>query len=48
MHSEGFELTKLTYTWLKDTLIRHRGDRYTLLTAVVSSCVRRWMADGYC
>ena len=27
MHSAGFELTKLTYTRLKDNLIRHRGDR---------------------
>ena len=27
MHSTGLELTKLTYTRLKDNLIRHRGDR---------------------
>ena len=27
MNSEGFELTKLTYTRLEDNLIRHRGDR---------------------
>ena len=27
MHSAGLELTKLTYTRLKDNLIRHRGDR---------------------
>ena len=27
MHSGGFELTKLTYTRLEDSLIRHRGDR---------------------
>ena len=27
MHSGGFELTKLTYTRLKDNLIRHRGDQ---------------------
>ena len=27
MHSEGFELTKLTYTRLENNLIRHRGDR---------------------
>ena len=27
MHSAGLELTKLTYTKLEDTLIRHRGDR---------------------
>ena len=27
MHSEGFELTKLTYTRLEDNLIRHWGDR---------------------
>ena len=27
MHSEGLELTKLTYTRLEDNLIRHRGDR---------------------
>ena len=27
MYSEGFELTKLTYTRLEDNLIRHRGDR---------------------
>ena len=26
MHSGGFELTKLTYTRLKDNLIRHQGD----------------------
>ena len=26
MHSEGLELAKLTYTRLKDNLIRHRGD----------------------
>ena len=30
MHSERFELTKLTYTRLEDNLIRHRGDRLTL------------------
>ena len=28
MHSERLELTKLTYTRLKDNLIRHRGDRH--------------------
>ena len=28
MHSEGLELTKLTYTRLEDNLIRHRGDRH--------------------
>ena len=27
-YSAGLELTKLTYTRLKDNLIRHRGDRY--------------------
>ena len=27
MHSGEFELTKLAYTRLQDTLIRHRGDR---------------------
>ena len=27
MHSVGFELTKLTYTRLEDSPIRHRGDR---------------------
>ena len=27
-HSVGFELTKLTYTSLKDNLIRHQGDRH--------------------
>ena len=27
MHSAGIELTKLTYTRLKDNLIRHRGNR---------------------
>ena len=27
MHSGGFELTKLTYTRLEDSLIRRRGDR---------------------
>ena len=26
-HSEGFELTKPTYTRLEDNLIRHRGDQ---------------------
>ena len=26
MHSGGFELTKLTYTRLRDNLIRHRGE----------------------
>ena len=31
MHSAGLELTKLTYTRLEDNLIRHRGDRSTLL-----------------
>ena len=29
MHSAGLELTKLTYTRLEDSLIRHRGDVYT-------------------
>ena len=33
MHSEGFELTKLTYTRLEDNLIRHRGDRTYMLSA---------------
>ena len=28
MHSEGLELTKLTYTRLEDNLIRHRGDQH--------------------
>ena len=27
LHSAGLELTKLTYTRLEDSLIRHRGDR---------------------
>ena len=27
MHSAGLKLTKLTYTRLEDSLIRHRGDR---------------------
>ena len=27
IHSGGFELSKLTYTRLEDTLIRHRGDQ---------------------
>ena len=31
MHSGGFELTKLTCTRLEDYLIRHRGDRYTVM-----------------
>ena len=26
MHTAGLELMKLTYTRLKDNLIRHRGD----------------------
>ena len=28
MHSGGFELTKLTYSRLEDSLVHHRGDRY--------------------
>ena len=37
MHSGGLELTELTYTRLKDNLIRHRGDRlyYQVLGIVV-------------
>ena len=31
MHSRGFELTKLTYTRLKDHLIRHLGDRQYMI-----------------
>ena len=31
MHSEGFELTRLTYTMLKDNLMRHREDRVNIL-----------------
>ena len=34
MHSAGLELTKLTYTRLEDNLIRHRGDRLTILHRV--------------
>ena len=34
MHSAGLELTKLTYTGLEDNLIRHRGDRLTILHRV--------------
>ena len=37
MHSAGFELTKLTYTRLEDNLIRHRGDRYSILLRVYNS-----------
>ena len=37
MLSAGLELTKLTYTKLKDNLIRHRGDRYAW--TYVSACV---------
>ena len=32
MHSEGLELVKLTCTRLEDNLIRHRGDRQSLLS----------------
>ena len=49
MHSEGFELTKPTYTRLEDNLIRHRGDRlygtrstvheYRVITAVGLYCL---------
>ena len=39
MHSGGFELTKLTYTKLEDDLIRHWGDRLTILT---TSCLSDW------
>ena len=38
MHSAGLELTKLTYTRLEDTLIRHRGDR--LPYAVLGPCLK--------
>ena len=43
MHSGGFELTKLTYTRLKDNLIRHRGDGLPYNSAatmviVIASC----------
>ena len=31
MHSAGLELTKLTYTRLEDNLIRHRGDRMSII-----------------
>ena len=30
MHSAGLKLTKLTYTRLEDSLIRHRGDRVVM------------------
>ena len=33
MHSEGLELTKLTYIRLEDNVIRHRDDRYKLCTS---------------
>ena len=31
MPSAGLELTKLTYTRLEDNVIRHRGDRPTIV-----------------
>ena len=40
-HSGGFELTKLTYTRLKDNLIHHRGDRLHRLLRAPSSVGRR-------
>ena len=46
MHSRGLELTKLTYTRLEDNLIRHRGDRSTLLSTSSSyevSSTNPWM-----
>ena len=41
MHSGGFELTKLTYTRLRDNLIRHRGDRHHGSGPVGSDRIRR-------
>ena len=35
MHSAGLELTKLTYTRLEDSLIRHRGDRPPYYNATI-------------
>ena len=37
MHSAGLELTKVTYTRLKDNLIRHRGDRLIIIYVGCSS-----------
>ena len=33
MHSAGLEPTKLTYTRLEDNLIRHRGDRLSVINS---------------
>ena len=41
MHSAGLELTKLTYTRLEDNLIRHRGDRLTILLTVTTDLIMR-------
>ena len=37
MHSAGLKLTKLTYTRLEDNLIRHRGDRSAVYSALALS-----------
>ena len=42
MHSGGFELTKLTYTRLEDSLIRRRGDRSLITGWAWSGRVRRF------
>ena len=39
MHSEGLELTKLTYTRLEDNLICHRGGRLTYTPRGAYNCL---------
>ena len=55
MQSAGLELTKLTYTRLEDNLIRHRGDRLTILCIrfcrefhVNKTCVEEVEIDRMC
>ena len=38
MHSAGPELTKLAYTRLEDSLIRHRSDRLMYNASVCGGC----------
>ena len=40
-HSAGLELTKLTYTRLKDNLIRHRGDVYIIVAEPINASAKK-------
>ena len=42
MHSARLELTKLTYTRLEDSLVRHRGDRLSYIVATIAVLCYGW------